>query len=335
MASTPKTLAIAPDLLGMMTAEPKPAAVPPEAAGPVPVLETGSLMPFPEHRFKPLEGEAFLALVESVRQLGVLHPVIVWKKADGHTILSGHNRVRAAKEAGLNEIPVIIKENLTNDEAVLIVTETNLRHRSFADMTHSERALCLKQHYGAVKSQGKRSDLIKEIKTLLDADKTRDGETFRQVGEKLHTDEKTAEDYGLSARNVSRYIRIAGLVQPLLDRLDRGEIPFMAAHTLSFIEDTALQKAVEVCMRATGNRIDIKKAGLLRQYYDEHRLVPGEIEKILAGEKTHRPKGPSASKPIRIKPAVISRYFTNGESQKEIMETVEKALETYFARDDD
>ncbi|MDR2729214.1 MAG: ParB N-terminal domain-containing protein, partial [Chitinispirillales bacterium] len=104
-------------------------------------LSIDALVPFANHPFKPYEDSRFDDMVRSIKELGVIVPVIVRPKEDGiYEILSGHNRVNAAKQAGLAEVPVIIKENLTEEEASLIVTETNLVQRSFADLSHSERA---------------------------------------------------------------------------------------------------------------------------------------------------------------------------------------------------
>lgn len=142
--------------------------------------------PFPEHKFRFYEGQQLADMVESIRQFGILLPIILWHTEDGqYIILSGHNRRNAARLAGLTRGPVIIRENLTHDEAVLIVTETNLRQRSFADMSHSERAYCLAQHYEALKSQGKRNDLLAEIETLLSSHGCEENETSAEVQHRL------------------------------------------------------------------------------------------------------------------------------------------------------
>ena len=116
------------------------------------------LVPFADHPFKLYEGRRFADMVESVRANGVLVPIVVRPGADDQfEILSGHNRVAAAREAGLSEIPAIVREGLTDEEALLIVTETNLIQRSFADLKHSERAVAIAAHHRATKHQGKRT----------------------------------------------------------------------------------------------------------------------------------------------------------------------------------
>ena len=132
-------------------------------------LDIENLVPFANHPFKLYEGERLNDMTRSIKEMGVLLPVIVRpnpKDKVNYEILSGHNRVNAAQRAGLTFVPVIIKEGLSDDEAKLIVTETNLVQRSFSDLSHSERAIALKQHMEVVRKQGKRSDLIDEIERL-------------------------------------------------------------------------------------------------------------------------------------------------------------------------
>ena len=110
-----------------------------------------NLIPFKDHPFALYEGQRFTDIVESVRTNGVIVPIVVRPADDGkYEILSGHNRVNAAKEAGIDSIPALIRTGLTDEEAMLIVTETNLMQRSFADLKHSERAVALAVHYEAI-----------------------------------------------------------------------------------------------------------------------------------------------------------------------------------------
>ncbi len=104
-------------------------------------MDFSQIESFPNHRFRLYEGQQLDDMVESIRQFGILLPIILWHTEDGrYIILSGHNRKNAAQLGGLTQGPVIIRENLTHEDAVLIVTETNLRQRSFSDMSYSERA---------------------------------------------------------------------------------------------------------------------------------------------------------------------------------------------------
>ena len=211
-------------------------------------MDFSRMEPFPEHKFKLYEGQQLDDMVESIRQYGILLPIILWHTREGrYIILSGHNRRNAAMLAGLTKGPAIIRENLTHDEAILIVTETNLRQRSFADMSHSERAYCLVQHYEALKSQGKRNDLLTEIEMLLNPHEPRGNPTSSEVQTKLRADEKIGQEYDLSRDKVAKYIRISKLIPPLIERVDTAEIAFLAAYDLSFVEDSEKQQRIADC----------------------------------------------------------------------------------------
>lgn len=303
-----------------------------EASEPGGILEMdfAQMEPFPSHKFKLYEGQQLADMVESIRQFGILLPIILWHNEEGrYIILSGHNRHNAALLAGLSKGPVIIKENLTYDEAMLIVTETNLRQRSFGDMSHSERAYCLAQHYEALKSQGRRNDLLEEIEMLLNPHESKENPTSVQVEQKLESREKVGQEYGLSASKVGRYIKIATLIEPLLMRVDTGEIPFLAAYDLSFIEDTDRQRQIAELMESDNYKIDMKKAELLRSYYETGKLNDTSTVQILSGEKTRKPKN-NKPQPFKVKQAVITKYFTAGQSAKEIEDTIDRALALYF-----
>lgn len=299
-----------------------------QGAGPT-EMDLDRMEPFPDHKFRLYTGQRLADMVESVREYGILEPVILWKHEDRHTILSGHNRVNAAKLAGLTKGPVVIRENLTYEDAVLIVTETNLRQRSFDDLSPSEKAFCLKQHYDAIKSQGRRNDLLEEIEGLLNPHKIKENQTLSENQTKLRTDRKMGEEYGLGRDRVAKYIRIAGMVPMLLQYLDEGKLSFEAAYDLSFVREETLQLAIADMIGAEGLRVDTKKSKLIHSYAVNGKLTPELARQILTGEKSGKTKS-TAPKPVRVREAVISRYFTGGQSRKEIEETIEKALELYF-----
>lgn len=335
-----------------------------------PEMEFDQMKHFSEHRFKLYTGKRLEDMVDSIKSYGILQPLILWHRGDEYILLSGYNRRNAGILAGLKKGPVVIKENLSHDEAVLIMAETNLRQRSFSDLRESERAFCLKQHYDALKSQGKRTDLINEIDALLNADdndgtsalsetvtRLGTGETLGdgtatvsetvtrlQGGEtsgdeastvsktvtRFRTDEKLGEKYGLNRDKVAKYVRIAGLIPPLLERFDRGEITFLAAYDLSFIKSKEYQEILEEYLQG-GYRLDTKKAALFHSCAKEGNLTEKMIAEILSGEKSETLEA-AKPKTFHLKPTVISRYFTPVQSRKEIEETIEKALELYFSR---
>jgi ParB family chromosome partitioning protein len=286
---------------------------------------------FPGHIFRLYEGQQLQDMVESIKQFGILLPIILWHSNDDHIILSGHNRVNAAKLAGLTKGPVVIKENLSHDEAVLIVTETNLRQRSFTDLSHSERALCLSQHYEAMKCQGKRSDLISEIETLLNPHDNSVQGTSVRIGQKLESRDKLGSEYGLSSTNVTRYIRIATLNPALLSYVDTGEIAFSGAYDLSFIEDKDKQSKIAEIIKRDSYKVDMKIAELLRKYYEQKKLSDAAIEQIMSGEKTQKPRS-NKPKAYSLKGAIIKKHFTNGQTKSEIESTIDEALTMYLSQ---
>ena len=295
-------------------------------------MEFARMEPFPDHKFKLYEGQQLADMVESIRQFGILLPIILWHREDGkYIILSGHNRKNAGELAGLVKGPVIIKENLSYEEAVLIVTETNLRQRSFTDLTHSERAYCLAQHYEAMKCQGKRNDLLTEIEMLLKPQDSEASLASVQFEQRLESREKVGREYGLSASKVGRYIKISSLIKPLLMRVDTGEIAFLAAYDLSFVADTGRQQQIADLMESDNYKVDMKKAGLLRSYFEAGKLTDMAIVQILSGEKTKKPKE-NKPQPFKVKPAIITKYFTAGETKKEIETIIDRALALYFTQ---
>ncbi|OON97202.1 MAG: hypothetical protein ATN31_08490 [Candidatus Epulonipiscioides saccharophilum] len=295
---------------------------------------------FPNHKYKLYEGQRLQDMIESIKEYGIISPIILWHNENGdYIILSGHNRKNAGELAGLKKSPAVIKTDLTFEEAKLIVNETNLRQRSFTDLSHSERAYCLSEHYRTMKSQGKRNDILKDYslnhcvtppsEERLDPDDSQENATSSLIGTKLRTHEKIADNYALSKNTVARYIRIANLNESLMNLLDEEKIGFYAAYSLSFIEDENAQKIIAELLIRQGDKLDMKKADLMRYYFDKGKLSENMIYEILSGAKNKKAKS-TARKPVKIKNTVIKRYFTANESPKEIEETIEKALAMYF-----
>lgn len=278
--------------------------------GPAPVTELAltALQPFPDHRFELYQGQRKAQMLASVQEFGVLMPLIVWKQENGqHIILSGHNRFQAALESGLTKVPVVVKENLTMEEATLVVTETNLRQRSFSDLSHSQRAFCLAQHYEASKCQGKRSDLMEEISLLLGQATSGHDEQKSQTGNRSQTRDILAQESGISSSTFARYVKLASLELELLSYLDQGVLPFIAAYELSFITKESLQKQIAQYLR-TGGKISPKTAKELRQDFEENGLA--NYVKILRGEDSAQ---------------IAKRKVLNG-SMKQVKKMVEKRI---------
>lgn len=166
------------DLLGMPEAENAP------VSNGTTMISVEKIVPFHNHPFRLYEGERLDDMMESIKEHGILIPVIVQKVADKYEMLAGHNRWNAAKIVGIKDIPAIIKENLTEREAYVYVIETNLMQRSFTDLLPSEKAAVLAERYEKVMCQGKRNDILEEIASL-------NGVTHRTLVDMMSTSPKT------------------------------------------------------------------------------------------------------------------------------------------------
>jgi ParB family chromosome partitioning protein len=295
------------------------------------------LTAYSEHPFKLYEGERLDDMVRSIKELGVIVPVIVRPSPDGDIgifeILSGHNRVNAAKIAGLKKVPVILKEGLTDADAKLIVTETNLVQRSFADLSHSERAIALKHHCEALKEsnggQGKRNDLLDEIKMLSKPQEINENTTCTLLGDKLKSVEKVGLQYGLSKSSVARYMRIALLNETLQRRLDDEEIGLYPAVSLSYLTPDE-QIELDSLLNESSYKVDMKKAESLREFSEGKRLTSEKMIQILSGELDKKTK-PKTAPPLKIKAKIYQKYFDSNTPKSEMEAIIDKALSEYFA----
>jgi ParB family chromosome partitioning protein len=291
-------------------------------------LRLEDLIPFRNHPFKLYEGDRFKDMVDSIKNYGVIVPIVVRKIDDKYEILSGHNRVNAAKEAGLTEIPTVIKEGLTEEEATLIVTETNLMQRSFSELAHSERATVIATRHHAMKSQGVRNDLLDEIEILSKAPDLAQDETCGPLDHKLKTRDKLGEEYGLSPRSITRYIRLNYLNNTLKDLVDEGKIAMRAGVDLSYLSEDN-QEMVEAIISEDTFKVDMKKAALIRRYERENKLNWNTAKQIISGEVL---KSTGKVKPFKLQPTIISKYFNPNDDKKAIEKTIEKALDFYFSQ---
>jgi ParB family chromosome partitioning protein len=193
-------------------------------------------------------------------------------------------------------------------------------------MTHTEKAAVISLHHSNMFSQGKRNDILEQIKVLQNPHKHKDNSTSPQVGEKLLTVKKVGEIYSLSKNTVSRYIRIQQLIPALKSRLDSNELAFIPAVTLSFLKEED-QNIVNNCMGYSKLSVDMKKAEILRQYSESGKLTDENVTKILLGEARSKTNAVPA---IKLRKAVYEKYFTTDQPVKEVQSIVEKALDMYF-----
>jgi ParB family chromosome partitioning protein len=289
------------------------------------------LVPFHDHPFKLYEGERFKEMVESIKNYGVIVPIVVQKKGLKYEILSGHNRANAAREAGLEAIPTVIKEGLTKEEAILIVTETNLMQRSFTDLVHSERAMVIATRHNAIKSQGVRTDLLNEIERLSVAPNLATKATSYPLDTKLDSKKDLGNEFNLSRMSVARYLRINKLIDPLKLLVDEGKIAMRAGVDLSYLPEEK-QEMIDAIVSEDTFKVDMKKAAMIRSLENEGKLDWKSSKSIITGEAM---KDPNKVKPFKISSRVFSRFFTPDQDQKEVEDKIEKALELYFNKQEE
>lgn len=273
-------------------------------------LMIDSLVPFYKHTFRLYDGKRLEDMVENVREHGVVTPIIVRPIGDGkYEILSGHNRVNAAKIAGMKTIPGLIKEGLSDDEATLLVINLNFNQRGFTDLSYRDRITAISQLYAISKKQGKRSDLTEEI----------------EVDETRSAAEETSTRYDLSPRMIRRYVKLSELNDHIINMLDDETLPFMAAYEIAFLNQREQQLFSDI-IDANKFKVDLKKAELLKA--NTGKLTESVIFDILSGNFNKKPK--QGGKAVKIKQSILSKYFDQNTKMSEIEEVIDKALERYF-----
>jgi ParB family chromosome partitioning protein len=284
------------------------------------------LKPYHNHKFEMYTGERLEDMVASIKENGVLSPIIVQPCGDVYEILIGHNRWNASKLAGLATVPAIVKTGLSEDEAEIYVIESNVLQRGFDNLRISEQAAVIALRHSEMFSPGKRSDIQMEL-ALLENPKAEvsDTATLNPMGSRLGTNDEVGKEYGVSKGSVVRLIRINKLIDELKEFVDSGEIAIRSGVELSFLSAEAQAIVAE---QATDFKIDMKKAKALREAADsEGNIDTSVIVRIITGTAEVKPK----PKNVKISEDTFSRYFSPDMKKKDIAETVEKALAFYFA----
>ena len=275
--------------------------------------------PFPEHPFHVREDEAMTAMVESVKTVGVLTPAVALQKEDGrYELVSGHRRKRACELAGLETMPVIVRE-MSHDEAVIFMVESNFQRETILP---SEKAFAYKMRLDAMSRQGKRTDLT----SAPVAGKLKGRESAEIIGEAT----------GESKDQVRRHIRLTELVPEMLDMVDNGvigdknmpQMAFRPAVELSYLqkeEQAALLEAIE----AEAATPSLAQAQKMKRFSQGGNLTPEVIQSILQEEK------PNQVEQFKMPKAKISKFFAPGTSAQKIEDTIVKALELYRQRNRD
>ena len=293
-------------------------------------LPVDEIHPFHDHPFRLYEGERLDDVVQSIKDYGVLNPVIVRKAARGYEMLAGHNRTNAARIAGLTEVPAIVKTDLSDEDAYVYVIETNLLQRSFADLLPSEKAAVLVARYEKISSQGKRNDIMREIEVREETcghDVHKSGKTT--CGHDVHKSQKSrdglGEEYGMTGRNIARYMRLDRLIPEFKEAVDKGTLAMVAAVDLSYL-NVKMQKLIQQVAEAEGKKLKPKQAVELRKMGKE--ITKEAVEKVLAGKEQKKPQSVSVKLPVDV----YEKYFAQMDAG-DVEEIMKKALEGYFGKE--
>ena len=265
-------------------------------------IPIGELFPFKNHPFKVLDDESMQRTVESVEQYGVLSPLIARPRPEGgYEIISGHRRQHAAQLAGLDALPVIVRQ-MDDDAAVLLMVDSNLQRENILP---SERAFAYKMKLEALKNQGARSDL-----------------TSPQVAAKFRSDDAVAKDQGISGDTVRRYIRLTNLVPELLDMVDEKKIAFNPAVELSYL-DTNQQRDFLEAMNDTQNAPSLSQAQRLKRLAQEGHFSYDVAFAVMGEEKKDE------LDKVVIKNDTLRKYFPRSYTPKQMEDTIIKLLEQW------
>ena len=288
----------------------------------VELIAIDTIKAFHNHPFHLYEGERLNDMVESIREHGVLNPVIVLKTDDGYEMLSVHNRANAAKIAGLSKVPAIIKVGLSESEAYVYVIETNLMQRSFAELLPSEKAAVMAAHYDKVCCQGKRNDIIRELQILSGVNPK---DTCCHNGNKLKSLDVIASEYGFSSRNAARYLRLNHLIHPFRNMIDKNKIALLAAVDVSYMTKEEQQVLWNIVERQ-GLKVKPAYAEKLRKASGS--LTEEKMAEILEALQVKHTDG-NAGLSFRLPKSICSKYF-DGMDSKQIAAVVEQALAAWF-----
>ena len=265
-------------------------------------IPIGELFPFKNHSFKVLDDESMQRTVESVEQYGVLSPLTARPRLEGgYEIISGHRRQHAAQLAGLDALPVIVR-NMDDDAAVLLMVDSNLQRENILP---SERAFAYKMKLEALKNQGARSDL-----------------TSAQLGRKLETADIVGQESGDSRNQVRRFIRLTNLVPELLDMVDEKKIAFNPAVELSYLDESQ-QRDFWEAMNDTQNAPSLSQAQRLKKLAQEGHFSYDVAFAVMGEEKKDE-----LDKAV-IKNDSLRKYFPRSYTLKQMEDTIIKLLEQW------
>ena len=267
-------------------------------------ISLSELKPFEAQPFKVRMDESMDELVESVKEGGVLTPLVVRPHKDGgYEILSGHRRAKASELAGRKTVPVIVRD-LDDNMAAILLVDSNLQREYILP---SEKAFAYQLKLEAMKHQGRRTDL-----------------TSSQIGTKLRADEEIAKQTGESRNQIQRYIRLTELIDPLLDMVDEKKLPLNAAVELSYLGTKAQADVVEAIEKYEAVP-SIEQSAKIRRFCKDGKVNPDVIDSIMQEEKPEKLK-------VVLKEDRLREYFPRSYSQKQVEDTIMKLIKQWARR---
>ena len=270
------------------------------------VLKTKDLYPFPDNPFHVAEDETLSELAESIKEFGIVTPIITRPKEDGngYEVIAGQRRVRASELAGINTVPAFVLP-LDRDRAIITLVDSNLQRENILP---SERAFAYKMKSEAMKRQGFRTDL-----------------TSSQVVTKLRTDDKVAQGFGVGRMTVQRFIRLTELIPPILRMEDEGKIALTPAVELSFLKKDE-QENLFATMESEEATPSLSQAQRMKQLSQSGRLDMDTIFAIMTEEKGNQ------KETLKINTSKLKKYFPKNTTPKQMEETIIKLLERELQR---
>ena len=270
------------------------------------VLKTKDLYPFPDNPFHVVEDETLSELAESIKEFGIVTPIITRPKedGDGYEVIAGQRRVRASELAGINTIPAFVLP-LDRDRAIITLVDSNLQRENILP---SERAFAYKMKSEAMKRQGFRTDL-----------------TSSQVVTKLRTDDKVAQGFGVGRMTVQRFIRLTELIPPILQMVDEGKIALTPAVELSFLKKDE-QENLFATMESEEATPSLSQAQRMKQLSQSGRLDMDTIFAIMTEEKGNQ------KETLKINTSKLKKYFPKNTTPKQMEETIIRLLERELQR---
>lgn len=270
------------------------------------VLKTKDLYPFPDNPFHVVEDETLSELAESIKEFGIVTPIITRPKEDGngYEVIAGQRRVRASELAGINTVPAFVLP-LDRDRAIITLVDSNLQRENILP---SERAFAYRMKSEAVKRQGFRTDL-----------------TSSQVVTKLRTDDKVAQGFGVGRMTVQRFIRLTELIPPILQMVDEGKIALTPAVELSFLKKDE-QENLFATMESEEATPSLSQAQRMKSMSQSGQLDMDMIFSIMTEEKGNQ------KETLKINTSKLKKYFPKDTTPKQMEETIIRLLERELQR---